>query len=116
MDIEGVGFVIGLIGAVVLKSSMNLMNEPSMHQGLEQSMGRERENPALKANESNRAFVLMQFFGYLRRNPNDAQDTDYTGYDFWLQKLDQFHGDFVRAEMVKAFITSVEYRQRFGQP
>ena len=34
MDIEGVGFVIGLIGAVVLKSSMNLMNEPSMHQGL----------------------------------------------------------------------------------
>ena len=49
MDIEGVGFVIGLIGAVVLKSSMNLMNEPSMHPGVEQSMGRERENPALKA-------------------------------------------------------------------
>jgi hypothetical protein len=49
MDIESVGFVIGLIGAVVLKSSMNLMNEPSMHPGVEQSMGRERENPALKA-------------------------------------------------------------------
>jgi hypothetical protein len=49
MDIEGVGFVIGLIGAVVLKSSMNLMNEPSMHPGVEQSMGHERENPALKA-------------------------------------------------------------------
>jgi hypothetical protein len=74
------------------------------------------ENPVLNANEKNRAFVLMQFFGYLRRNPNDAQDTDYTGYDFWLQKLDQFNGDFVKAEMVKAFITSIEYRQRFGQP
>ena len=49
MDIEGVGFVIGLIGAVVLKSSMNLMNEPSMHQGLEQSIEREQENAALKA-------------------------------------------------------------------
>ncbi|MDQ3917668.1 MAG: FG-GAP-like repeat-containing protein [Acidobacteriota bacterium] len=73
------------------------------------------ENPVLAANEKNRAFVLMQFFGYLRRNPNDAQDTDYTGYDFWLQKLNQFNGDFVRAEMVKAFITSIEYRQRFGQ-
>lgn len=64
--------------------------------------------------ESNRAFVLMQFFGYLRRNPNDPQDTDYTGYDFWLTKLNQFNGNFVNAEMVKAFISSTEYRQRFG--
>jgi CSLREA domain-containing protein len=74
------------------------------------------ENPALDAAERNRAFVLMQFFGYLRRNPNDAPDSDYTSYDFWSQKLDQFNGDFVQAEMVKAFITSTEYRQRFGQP
>jgi hypothetical protein len=74
------------------------------------------ENSVLDASEKNRAFVLMQFFGYLRRNPDDAQDTDYTGYDFWLQKLNQFNGDFVKAEMVKAFITSIEYRQRFGQP
>jgi hypothetical protein len=64
--------------------------------------------------ESNRAFVLMQFFGYLRRNPNDPQDSDYTGYDFWLTKLNQFNGNFVNAEMVKAFISSTEYRQRFG--
>lgn len=73
------------------------------------------ENAALNNTEKNRAFVLMQFYGYLRRNPNDLQDTDYSGYDFWLQKLNQFNGDFVRAEMVKAFITSGEYRQRFGQ-
>jgi hypothetical protein len=72
------------------------------------------ENSTLTANESNRAFVLMQFFGYLRRNPNDPQDSDYTGYDFWLTKLNQFNGDFQTAEMVKAFITSAEYRQRFG--
>lgn len=64
--------------------------------------------------ESNRAFVLMQYIGYLRRNPNDPQDTDYTGYDFWLTKLNQFNGNFISAEMVKAFITSSEYRQRFG--
>ena len=55
----------------------------------------------------------MQDFGYLRRNPNDPQDSDYTGYKFWLDKLNQF-GNFVDAEMVKAFITSTEYRQRFG--
>jgi hypothetical protein len=72
------------------------------------------EDSDLVAAESNRAFVLMQFFGYLRRNPNDPQDFDYTGYDFWLTKLNQFNGNFQNAEMVKAFITSSEYRQRFG--
>ena len=72
------------------------------------------ENSTLVTNEFNRAFVLMQFFGYLRRDPNNGPDTDYTGYDFWLTKLNQFNGNFVDAEMVKAFITSAEYRQRFG--
>jgi Tol biopolymer transport system component/N-acetylneuraminic acid mutarotase len=72
------------------------------------------EDPDLVAAERNRAFVLAQYFGYLRRNPNDAPDSDYTGYDNWLGKLNQFNGNFVQAEMVKAFITSIEYRQRFG--
>ena len=72
------------------------------------------EDPDLVSAESNRAFVLAQYFGYLRRNPNDPQDTDYTGYEFWLTKLNQFNGDYVAAEMVKAFIASSEYRQRFG--
>ncbi len=64
----------------------------------------------------NRAFVLMQYFGYLRRNPNDAPEAtlDFQGYNFWLNKLNQFNGNFVNAEMVKAFIVSGEYRQRFG--
>jgi hypothetical protein len=64
--------------------------------------------------EFNKAFVLMQFFGYLRRAPNESPDTNFDGYDFWLTKLNQFNGNFVEAEMVKAFITSIEYRQRFG--
>jgi hypothetical protein len=72
------------------------------------------ENSSLKSQEFNRAFVLMQYFGYLRRNPKDAPDADFTGYNFWLAKLNQFNGNFVNAEMVKAFITSTEYRQRFG--
>jgi uncharacterized delta-60 repeat protein len=73
------------------------------------------ENQTLQQREFNRAFVLMQYFGYLRRNPDDAQDTDYTGYEFWLTKLNQFNGNYISAEMVKAFIASNEYRQRFGQ-
>ncbi|PYS56671.1 MAG: hypothetical protein DMF76_24315 [Acidobacteria bacterium] len=72
------------------------------------------ENSLLNQQEFNRAFVLMQFIGYLRRNPNDSPDSDYTGYDFWLTKLNQFNGNYNQAEMVKAFITSSEYRQRFG--
>jgi hypothetical protein len=72
------------------------------------------ENSAFARQESNRAFVLIQYFGYLRRNPNDAPDTNFAGYNFWLSKLNQFNGDFIAAEMVKAFISASEYRQRFG--
>ena len=72
------------------------------------------EDTDLYDNEFNRAFVLVEYLGYLRRNPNDPQDTDYTGYDFWLTKLNQFNGNYIDAEMVKAFLSSIEYRQRFG--
>jgi hypothetical protein len=72
------------------------------------------EHQNFRAKEFNSAFVLMQYFGYLRRNPNDAPDGDFAGFDFWLAKMNQFGGDFRAAEMVKAFISSGEYRQRFG--
>jgi hypothetical protein len=74
------------------------------------------EDQDLKDAEQNKAFVLMQYFGYLRRNPNDAPEPglNFDGYNFWLGKLNQFSGNFVTADMVKAFIVSVEYRQRFG--
>lgn len=72
------------------------------------------EDSDLVAAEKNRAFVLMQYFGYLRRNPNDTPDSDYSGYEFWLNKLNEFGGNFVNADMVKSFIVSGEYRQRFG--
>jgi hypothetical protein len=79
-----------------------------------QALRQVAEDADLQSAEFNRAFVLTQFIGYLRRNPNDAPDADYSGYDFWLGKLIQFNGDYVKAEMVKAFIASPEYRQRFG--
>jgi hypothetical protein len=61
--------------------------------------------------------ALTQYFGYLRRNPNDAPKIglNFDGYNFWLGKLNEFNGNYVAAEMVKAFITSGEYRQRFAQ-
>jgi hypothetical protein len=51
-------------------------------------------------------FVFMEYIGYLRRNP------DQGGFNHWLGKLRQF-GNFVDAEMVRAFIVSPEYRSRF---
>ena len=72
------------------------------------------DDPDLYNAEFNRAFVLAEYFGYLRRNPNDAPDADHTGYDFWLTKLNQLNGNYIKAEMVKAFVSSSEYRNRFG--
>ncbi|PYS56687.1 MAG: hypothetical protein DMF74_27970 [Acidobacteria bacterium] len=72
------------------------------------------ENQLLQQREFNRAFVLMQYFGYLRRNPAAAPDGNFAGFNFWLAKLNQFNGNYVQAEMVKAFIDSTEYRRRFG--
>jgi hypothetical protein len=65
--------------------------------------------------EIRRAFVHMQYLGYLRRNPNDAPDNNFDGFNFWVTKLNQFDGDYLQAEMVKAFLISLEYRRRFGQ-
>jgi hypothetical protein len=67
-------------------------------------------NEEFNRREFNPAFVRMEYFGYLRRDPDAA------GFDFWLAKLNRFGGDYRRAEMVKAFLSSTEYRARFGQP
>ena len=45
------------------------------------------EDPDLNAAEKNKAFVLMQYIGYLRRDPDSAPDADFSGYNFWLGKL-----------------------------
>ena len=62
----------------------------------------------LQERERNTFFVAVEYFGYLRRDPDTA------GFNFWAGKLNSFGGDYVASEMVKAFITSSEYRQRFG--
>jgi len=74
------------------------------------------DSQTFKQRELNAAFVLMQYLGYMQRNPDEAPDTDLVGYYFWLNKLEEFGGDFRRAEMVKSFLVSSEYRARFGAP
>jgi hypothetical protein len=84
------------------------------------------ESNSVFQKQYNPAFVLMEYYGYLRRNPDDAPDNSFSGYDFWLAKMDQYSqpGEDVRnetvalsrvkrAEMVRAFLVSAEYRHRF---
>ena len=53
-----------------------------------------------------RAFVAMQYFGYLRRDP------DTLGYDNWVNTLTANPGNF--RHVIFGFIYSDEYRCRFG--
>ena len=74
-----------------------------------QVLQRVAQNERFVRAKFNEAFVRMQYFGYLRRDP------DNSGFHFWLNKLNEFDGNFERAEMVKAFLVSGEYRERFRQ-
>ena len=54
----------------------------------------------------NRAFVTMQYFGYLRRDP------DTVGFQNWVDALNADPSNF--RHMIFGFLFSTEYRQRFG--
>jgi hypothetical protein len=59
-----------------------------------------------KQREYNRTFVLMQYFGYLQRDP------DQGGFNFWLNVLNTQPQN--ARGMVCAFVTSAEYQRRFS--
>ncbi len=92
------------------QAAVNAYNAaPTVEAGRAAALRVVADSNSVRAAEFNAAFVLLQYHGYLRRNPDEV------GYNFWLSKLNQFNGNYVEAELVKAFITSIEYRQRFGQ-
>ena len=66
------------------------------------------DNQAFVNAAFNRVFVLMQYFGYLRRDP------EITGFNAWLAYLNANPNDF--RTMVFGFVNSQEYRSRFGPP
>jgi hypothetical protein len=68
------------------------------------------EIPEFRTREYNPAFVLMQYYGYLRRDPDPG------GYQFWLNVLNtKLPNDATGyRSMVCAFITSGEYQDRFS--
>jgi hypothetical protein len=74
------------------------------------AQGNPIDNRAFIDGEYNRAFVVTQYFGYLRRNP------DIAGFIFWLNQVNGAPlRDVPRQHaMVCSFITSTEYQQRFS--
>jgi glucose/arabinose dehydrogenase len=82
----------------------SLVNHTATRAGVLRQIAEDSRFKSLKFNQT---FVMMEYFGYLRRDP------DANGYQFWLDKLNQFGGNFEQADMVKAFIVSGEYRDRF---
>jgi len=43
-----------------------------------------------------KTLVLAQYFGYLRRNPEGLPDKYFSSFDFYLNELNQFKGDYPR--------------------
>jgi hypothetical protein len=117
----------GVLDATERQSLVNELSANNTDAGRASVLRKVAEDADLVRLELNRAFVLMQYFGYLRRNPDDAPDVDFTGYNFWLDKMNSSTrpGEDARdeeaalrrvrrAEMVRAFIEATEFRNRFG--
>lgn len=63
----------------------------------------------LPTRDYNAAYVLCHYFGYLKRNPDDSPDRDFTGYDFWREQLDR-NQDY--RGLTRAFLESDEYKRQ----
>lgn len=117
-DLKSDKFVDSLLASVLQTSEVDLDSERRSLTGLNNGSAtgqaevirRLAENSALAEREDSRAFALLAYFGYLRREPDEA------GYQFWLSTLgtQKISDPSVYRSMVCAFITSAEYQSRFG--
>jgi hypothetical protein len=69
-------------------------------------------DPEFAKREKNRAVVLLHYFGYLRRNPDDPPDNDMSGMQFWIQSLQR---DDDPDKLFRAFNESGEYQRLAAQ-
>jgi hypothetical protein len=70
------------------------------------------DDPRFAEREKHRSLVLLHFFGYLRRNPDDPPDGNLNGMLHWIGDLDQT-GDTSR--LTPAFASSLEYKALKGE-
>jgi hypothetical protein len=57
--------------------------------------------------QKDRSLLLLHYFAYLRRNPNDPPDRNLTGFNFWLQDLSEHHD---AGKIATAFQNSAEFQ------
>jgi CSLREA domain-containing protein len=111
-------FVDSLLASIQQTSGVNLSNERGAlitryNSGLDINQSRALvlrkaiDETAFKDAVYNSSFVMMEYFGYLKRDPEQE------GFDFWLNVLNNREPNNYRA-MVCAFITSAEYQKRFS--
>ena len=115
---DATSFVNQLISSIQASSNINLESQRTaltnrynaggnLNQSRAFALREAIDTTAFMDGEYNRAFVLMQYFGYLRRDPDDG------GYNFWLGIVNNPSAANYRS-MVCAFLTSSEYQQRFS--
>jgi hypothetical protein len=63
--------------------------------------------------EDTRSFVLLHYFGYFHRNPDDPPDNNLKGFDYWVEQVDKT-GDQIH--LMRAFMASGEYEHRNDKP
>jgi hypothetical protein len=71
------------------------------------------ESPEVQNKFFYRGFVTMQYFGYLRRDPEQS------GFEAWVNVLTNGNGAVQPGDyrtLIFGFLHSFEYRNRFGQP
>jgi hypothetical protein len=64
-------------------------------------------HPAFVEKENDRSLVLLHYFGYLRRNPDDPPDRDLTGFEFWIRDLKRSRSP---GRLSYVFKDSIEYQ------
>ena len=79
----------------------------SLNESRSQALRKAIDDASFMQAEYNRSFVRMQYFGYLKRDPEQS------GLDFWLDVLNSREPNNYRG-MVCSFLTSAEYQQRFS--
>ncbi|HEX8353449.1 MAG TPA: hypothetical protein VF611_11145 [Pyrinomonadaceae bacterium] len=69
------------------------------------------EDPRLAERERARSLLLLHYFGFLRRDPDDPPDNGLEGFNFWLAQLER-SPDLDRIAL--AFRDSFEYKRIKG--
>ncbi|HSP64342.1 MAG TPA: M12 family metallo-peptidase [Pyrinomonadaceae bacterium] len=99
------------VDALLNTAGVTLSSRQSMIDGLNNStttrgavLRQIVESPEVSTKYNHQAYAVMEYFGYLRRQPDAF-------YPAWIQVLDQSNDP---RGMVTGFVTSQEYRSRFG--